>query len=469
MAVAQVRAREARQQVVDEGPRVIAQLDDLEPALDAGVSERARGRRGESIGEQPRRRGLAQPRGDDHQPSLCHATLTGTVSASGTSAVGAAERSEGAAGGRGVGGRGVASGLEAVVRGRLGHVRGLEGGELPAQHGHHERAQHLELLEGHARRQAGMVDQEQLPLVVADDLAEAHRAVDDLLRAADRQRGLGHVVLERRPAAVHRRVVEVRPVLPDRGLRVGAHEHLPAEPDDRLVGRPVPVVLEPSPVEVDHPPHVIGRPEDVVVEEAVAVVGGLLRDLGAADRAVPHERRDAVERARDAGEAGQRRPEPALPVDDVLAPQAVEQRVVLDRERDAVADVLAEPRVDRAGVPAAHHQVHATAREMLEVGVVLRDLHRVVGGDQRRGGRQDDPARLRRHVAHERGRGRGDERRVVMLAGREHVEPELLRGQGERHHLLDPLVLADRVTGERVDGHVADAEDSELHAGIVPD
>ena len=62
--------------------------------------------------------------------------------------------------------------------------------------------------------------------------------------------------------------------------------------------RAVAVVLEAAAVELDHPLGVRGRPEDVVGEEAVAVVGRLLGDLGAADRAVPDERGDAVERAR---------------------------------------------------------------------------------------------------------------------------------------------------------------------------
>ena len=168
-----------------------------------------------------------------------------------------------------------------------------------------------------------MIEQEQLPLVVAHDLAEAQRPVDHLLRGADRQRGLLHVVLERGAAAIHGSVVEVGPELAHRGLRVVTHEHLPAEAHDGLVGRPVAVVLEPPPIQLDHAPHVLRRPEDVVVEEAVAVVGGLLRDLGAADRAVPHERRDAVERTGRGREARERRAEPALPIDDVLAPQAV--------------------------------------------------------------------------------------------------------------------------------------------------
>ena len=270
-------------------------------------------------------------------------------------------------------------------------------------------------------------------------------------------------VLQRRAVPVHRRVVEVRPELPHGVLRVLAHEHLPAEADDRLVGGAVAVVLEAAAVQLDQPLEVVRRPEDVVGEEAVAVVGGLLGDLRAADRAVPDERRHVVERARRRGERLQRRAELALPVDDVLAPQPAQQVVVLDGQRDALADVLAEPRVDRAGVAAAHHQVDPAVGQVLQHREVLGDLHRVVGGDQRGRGGQDDLVGACGDVAEHGGRRRRHERRVVVLAGGEHVEPDLLGLQRDGHHRLDPLGLGGRPTGGRVGGDVADGEDSELH------
>ena len=75
------------------------------------------------------------------------------------------------------------------------------------------------------------------------------------------------------------------------------------------------------------------------------------------------------------GEALERRAELALPVDVLLAPEPAQQCVVLDGERDALADVLAEPRVDRAGVAAAEHQVHPAVEQVLERRVVLGDAH----------------------------------------------------------------------------------------------
>ena len=54
--------------------------------------------------------------------------------------------------------------------------------ELLAQHRHHLLAEQVELLEHSLERQPGVVDEEQLPLVVADVVAEAQRSLDDLVR-----------------------------------------------------------------------------------------------------------------------------------------------------------------------------------------------------------------------------------------------------------------------------------------------
>ncbi len=198
----------------------------------------------------------------------------------------------------------------------------------------------------------------------------------------------------------------------------------PPSPTMAWVGRAVPVVLEAPPIQVHHPLDVLLRPEDVVVEEAVAVVGGLLGDLRTADRAVPDERRHAVERPRRRGEAGQRGPELALPVDDVLSPQSVEQGVVLVRQRDSVPDVLAEPgsrpgpccprpiiRVDPAVGEMLEHRVSPPAiftGSFVVISVVAVDRIR--------------PLRPRGDVAEHRGRRGGHERRVVVLARGEHVQ-----------------------------------------------
>ena len=59
--------------------------------------------------------------------------------------------------------------------------------------------------------------------------------------------------------------------------------------------------------------------------------------------------------------------------------------IILHREWEALADVLAKPRVDRAGVTAAQHQVDTSFGEVLEKGVVLCKSDLVVGGNQRGG------------------------------------------------------------------------------------
>ena len=194
---------------------------------------------------------------------------------------------------------------------------------------------------------------------------------------------------------------------------------------------------------------VAGGPEDVVVEEAVAVVGGLLGDLGGADRTVPHERGHVVERARGRREALQRGAEIAVVVDDVLAPQAVQQVVVLDGEPDALADVLAEPRVDGAGVAAAHDQADATVGEVLRVRVVFGDAHGIGRGDERGRRREFELLRLCGDVGQQDRRvRRRHEGRVVVLPGGEDVESDLLGLLGDLDGRLDALVLAGGAAGD---------------------
>ena len=101
------------------------------------------------------------------------------------------------------------------VRRAVRHVRRTQRVELPAQHRDHLLAEEVQLLQHGLQRQAGVVDQEQLALVVAEVLAEGQGPLDHLLRAADGQRRVPRELLQRRPVAVDRRVVEVRPELRD--------------------------------------------------------------------------------------------------------------------------------------------------------------------------------------------------------------------------------------------------------------
>jgi hypothetical protein len=208
---------------------------------------------------------------------------------------------------------------------------------------------------------------------------------------------------------------------------------------------------------------VLLRPEDVVGEEPVAVERGLFGDLGRADAAVPHERRNVVERPRRRGESLKRGAERALPIDDVFAPQAVQQVVVLQCHRQALPDVLPEPRVDRGRVAAPEHEVHAAAREVLQHRVVLGDLHRVVRRDECRRGRHDEALGQRRDVREQGRGGGGEERRVVVLADGEDVHSDLFGLLRDRDGCLDAVGLAGRLARDRVARDVADRENSELH------
>ena len=75
----------------------------------------------------------------------------------------------------------------------------------------------------------------------------------------------------------------------------------------------------------------------------------------------------------------------------------------------------------------------------------------------------DDVLRRAREVAEHRRGGRGDERRVVVLAGGEDVEAGLVGVLGDREDGADALGVVRGAAGRGVGGDVADGEDPELH------
>ena len=81
------------------------------------------------------------------------------------------------------------SGDQGGVGGRVGDVGRTALGE-PRAHLREDLAEQVELLEHGLQRQAGVVDQEQLALVVADVVAEPQGALEHLLRGPDGQRRL---------------------------------------------------------------------------------------------------------------------------------------------------------------------------------------------------------------------------------------------------------------------------------------
>ena len=281
--------------------------------------------------------------------------------------------------------RGVAVVLEPAVGGRIGRdVVRAAGLHAAAQLGHDLSAEDFHLLERELLREPCVVDEEKLTLVVAHPVRELHGAIDNLLHGADGQWRLCGVVLERGTVAVDRRVVEVRTEGVLGFLLRVCDEDLASQADDGLICAAVAVLLVAAAVHRDHLRGVFLVPEDVVVEETVAVIRGLLCNLWGADGPMPDKRRHAVERGRGGDVRLQRRAELALPVDDGFAPQATKKVIILHGERDALADIFAEPRVDRAGIAPAHHEIHAAASEVLKEDVILGDLHGIVGRNQRR-------------------------------------------------------------------------------------
>ena len=116
------------------------------------------------------------------------------------------------------------------------------------------------------------------------------------------------------------------------------------------------------------------------------------------------------------------------------------------------------------------HRAHAVAGDRLEVGHPAEEdaLAHVPDGSCNHGrgrelrptvgGREDDPLGLGTDVGEGRGGVGRDERRVVVLAGRKDVEPDLLGLLRDRDGGLDPLVLGRRPAGRRVGGDVERGE-----------
>src|SRR4051812_24535746 len=80
---------------------------------------------------------------------------------------------------------------ERRMRRGVGHLGRPTGVELAPQHGHDLSAEDVQLLEHRLERQAGVIHEEQLALVVAEQLTHARVPIDDLLRRPDREGRLG--------------------------------------------------------------------------------------------------------------------------------------------------------------------------------------------------------------------------------------------------------------------------------------
>ena len=174
---------------------------------------------------------------------------------------------------------------------------------------------------------------------------------------------------------------------------------------------------------------------------------------------MPDERRHAIERARRRGEpvSGVRNPFPST----TSSRHRRRQQVVVLGPR--AGSRCAGPGRTTVRPACPRPIIRSTALgQVLEHRVVLGDLDRVVGRDQRRRGREQQALRL---AAMKPSSVVGDEGNGTLWCSRgEDVEPisSALRGHG--HHDPDALFLADRLTRQWVGRDVAHREDAELHA-----
>src|SRR5699024_8922628 len=243
-----------------------------------------------------------------------------------------------------------------------------------------------------------------------------HGAVNDLLHGADGQWSQLSKFFQAWSMSVDRCDIEVRAELLLCFFFSVGDEDLPAEADDGLVRAAMAIGFEAATVHANHLRDVFFIPEDIVVEVAIAIKCCLLCNLWRANRAMPDKRWDIIERERRGGISLQRGAEFTFPRNILLAPQAAQQVIIFNRQRDSLADVLAKPWVNRTGVAAAHHQIHASAGQVLQEGEVFGDFQWVIGGNQRSRRRQDEIFCLRCDITQVRG-GRGWHKRwVVMLA-----------------------------------------------------
>lgn len=162
-------------------------------------------------------------------------------------------------------------------------------------------AQDFYLLENYFLGQSGVVDEEQLALVVTGPVSEAEGLFNYLLHGADGQWSLRREVLEAWPVAIDWGVVEVGAEEVFSFLFGFTNEDLAAKSDDCLVRLTMAIAFKATAVEVHQLGSVLLIPEDIVVEEAIAVVRGLFGNLWRANGTVPDKGRNSIQRCRSSG------------------------------------------------------------------------------------------------------------------------------------------------------------------------
>ena len=171
----------------------------------------------------------------------------------------------------------------------------------------------------------------------------------------------------------------------------------------------------------------------------------------------------AVVRARQGGRVRQRRVEPALPVDVLLAEQPPQQRVVLLEVVVLVGQLEAEQREVLVLVALADDDLEPPAGQHVDRRVVLRHPDGVEQAEHGDAGAQQDAVGGLRERAQQDRRRRRQEVAGVPLPHRERVDAELLGQHGGLDDALEARGRVEQLAGDRVRAVGDDVEDLELH------
>ena len=216
--------------------------------------------------------------------------------------------------------------------------------------------------------------------------------------------------------------------------------------------------LERLPVEVDERHEPLGLTADDRERQRQAEGAGADHRLRRSADGDPHRQR-ILDRAAATRRVVERRAVATRPGHMRRLADLQQQLELLGEQLVVVVEVVAEQRegLDERTPPG--HDLGATARDQVELGELLEDADRVVRAEHRDRAREPDPLGPCRDRGQGDG-GRGDEEvGAVMLADREHVEPELVGELGLLEQVAHPLLGAD------ARGEVGEGGKSKFHDG----
>jgi hypothetical protein len=153
----------------------------------------------------------------------------------------------------------------------------------------------------------------------------------------------------------------------------------------------------------------------------------------------------------------------------VLALVELDQQIeFFGEQRVVILQRIAEQREGFDEGAAPGHDLGPAAGQIVERGKLLVDADRIVGGQDRDRARQADRIGAQRRCG-QRHRRRGH--RIVgtvMLAQPEEVEAELVGELDLLDEVLQPLLRADDLAGDRVLADVAECIEAEFHCRTLP-